>query len=283
MIRIVMLLLIAAGLAGFGTIAWMIMPSDNTAVAAPAPVVAKMSVLVAARQLHPGVLLKPEDVTAREVSEDKLSIGHVLDQADAKRAMIGGMVLRNVAPGDVIRLPTDVLRPADHGFLAAVLTPGARAVTIAVDMVTGTAGLIWPGDRVDLILTQSLDEPVGGQQTPGRKVVAETVLWNTRVIAIDQQLAQGNVSSGVGMEEKMAKTVTIEVTSEHAELVQVATRLGKLSLVVRSADAGPERANRSIGTYAGDVSNALVTQQQRPVANTIKVFPGSGDGREFKF
>ena len=50
----------------------------------------------------------------------------------------------------------DVLRPRDRGFLAAVLAPGTRAVSIAVDPVSGVGGLIWPGDRVDVILTQEI-------------------------------------------------------------------------------------------------------------------------------
>lgn len=278
MIRIAMLLLIAAGIAGFGVIAWLVMPTESATAAAAAPTITRVAVLVAARQLHPGLLVKPEDVTVREVPEEKLSIGHVLDQADNRRALIGGMVLRNLSPGDVIRLPTDILRPADHGFLSAVLTPGSRAVSVAVDLVSGAAGLIWPGDRVDLILTQSLDDP----NTPaGRRVVAETVLWNVRVIAIDQQLAQG--MSGVSGEAAPARTVTLEVSSEHAEHVQVATRLGRLSLVVRSAEPGTAAEAHTNGTYAGDVSNALVAPKGPAAASTIKVFQGSGDGREFKF
>ena len=278
MIRALMLLFIALGVAGFGVIAWLVMPGE-AAVASAVPPVTKMTVLVASRQLRPGLLLKPEDVTARDVPEEKLSVGYVLDQADNKRSLVGGMVMRNLSPGDVLRLPVDVLRPTDHGFLSAVLTPGTRAVTVPVDILSGTAGLIWPGDRVDLILTQTLDDT---NAAPGRRVVAETMLWNVRVIAIDQQLAQG-ATGNIG-EAPPARTVTLETSSEHAEKVQVATRLGRLSLVVRSADAGTAVDTRAGPTYGGDVSGALVSKTPRaPTASTIKVFPGAGEGREFKF
>ena len=278
MIRAVMFLLIAAGVAGFGVVAWMVMPTEAAVAAAPPPV-PRLTVLVAARPLRPGALLKPEDVVPKEVPEDRLSVGHVLDQADAKRALIGGMVLRNLLAGDVIRLPVDVLRPADHGFLAAVLTPGTRAVSIAVDVVSGAAGLIWPGDFVDLILTQTLDDPT---LAVGKRVVAETVMRNVRVIAIDQQLAQG--ITGANGEAVPARTVTIEVSSEHAEHVQVATKLGRLSLVVRSSETGPEVVRRPGGTYAADVSNALpATAAKPPTVGSMKVYGGTGDGREFKF
>ena len=236
-------------------------------------------VIVAARPLRPGTLLKPEDLMPKEVEEDRLSIGHVLDQADAKRALVGGMVLKNLLPGDVIRLPADVLRPADHGFLAAVLTPGTRAVSVAVDLTSGASGLIWPGDFVDLILTQTLDGP---DLAAGKRVVAETVMRNVRVIAIDQQLTLG--ITGANGEAAPARTVTIEVSSEHAEHVQVATKLGRLSLAVRSSETGPEVVRRSGGTYAADVSNALPAQTSKPpVVGSMKVYGGVGDGREFKF
>ena len=75
---------------------------------------------------------------------------------------------------------SDVLRPTDGGFLAAVLAPNHRAVSVAVDAVSGTAGLIWPGDRVDLILTQTNDE---AGVPLGRRTFGETVLRDLRVIA----------------------------------------------------------------------------------------------------
>ena len=278
MIRLAMMLLIACGLAGFGVAVWMLMPSEAAPAAAAVAQVPKVAVFVVAQPLRPGMLLKPEDIAVGEVAEDKLASGSVRDQPDAKKTLVGGVVLRDLAPGDVLRLPLDVLGPADHGFLSAALTPGTRAVTVAVDIVSGTAGLIWPGDRVDLILTQALDDAT---QAPGCRVVAETVMRDVRVIAIDQQLAQ--TTTGKIGEASLARTVTLEVSAEHAEYVQVATRLGKLSLVIRSAVPGPVADTRATGTYGGDVSHALVAQVPHPVNNSIKVFPGTGDGREFKF
>ena len=98
---------------------------------------------------------------------------------------------------------TDVTRSRERGFLSAVLCPGTRAVSIGVDQVSGVAGLIWPGDQVDVILTQEF--------TPadrGRIVTSETILTDVRVIAVDQDIAQG---AGSGTAGKMAATVTFEV------------------------------------------------------------------------
>ena len=69
-----------------------------------------------------------------------------------------GALLRHYLNSGAILTAGDVLHPRERGFLAAVLAPGARAISVGVDAVTGNGGLIWPGDRVDMILTQQLDE-----------------------------------------------------------------------------------------------------------------------------
>ena len=277
MLRAVLLALIALGLGGFAMIAWVVSPAQDQAVAAPAAP-STVAVLTAARAIRPGSMLKPEDIMASEVPLASLPPGYVPSQGNAGRSLIGGMVRRSMAPGDVLRLPLDVVRPADHGFLAAVLTPGTRAVTIGVDVISGTGGLIWPGDRVDLILTQSSTEPL---TAPGRRISAETLLRDVRVIAIDQQLVQGAGSDD--KDQGTARTVTLEVSPSSAETVNVATRLGQISLVVRSAETGPAGKSGPGVTYAGDVTNALPSQSQRQAPGSIKVYGGATDGKEFKF
>ncbi len=190
---------------------------------------AKIAVLAAARPLRAGSLLKPEDLAAKEILVSDRSADMSADTPDARRALSGAMVRRSLSEGEPIRT-SDVMRPGDHGFLAAVLQPGMRAVTVAVDATTGAAGLIWPGDRVDLILTQTIQ---AAAMPLGHRVAAETVLSNVRVIAIDQQLVQG---ADANQTDNQARTVTLEVTQEQAVSVSVATRLGRLSLSVRSAD-----------------------------------------------
>jgi len=274
-IRVALLALIACGLAGFGMIMWMVMPRGDVAVAAVAPV-EKMKVVVIAKGLRPGALLKSDDIAVRDVEHDKLPEGVIMaDDANVRRNLVGAMARRAMVTGDIVA-EADILRPGDHGFLSAVLRPGFRAVTIAVDVLSGAAGLIWPGDRVDLILTQTMDENSGF--AAARRIAAETVLRDVRVIAIDQQVVQGAIS----VDNLPARTITLEVSSASAEQVQIATKLGKLSLAVRSAESGPSD-NKDGTTWAGDVSGALNAHGARPVSTTVKVFQGSGDGKEFKF
>jgi pilus assembly protein CpaB len=276
-LRVAFFLLMAIGLLGFGTVAWISTrpPPAAAASAEPPPPTTKL-VLTAARPVHAGVLLKPEDLASKAVPiTDPAADDANPDNADARRGLVGAMVRRSLDVGDIVR-NGDVMRPGDHGFLAAVLQPGMRAVTIAVDNTTGSAGLIWPGDRVDLILTQTIAEtnlPIG------HRVAAETVLENGRVIAIDQQIMQGAPDS-------QAKTVTLEVTEAQAERISVATRLGRLSLSVRSADNSQRTAQPTTGTnttWAVDVSPALGATAPAPTENVIRVFQGGGDVKEFKY
>ena len=64
----------------------------------------------------------------------------------------------------------DVLRPRDRGFLASVLAPDSRAISINVDAESGVSGLIWPGDYVDVVLTQ-----VNDKADPAHRALSETV------------------------------------------------------------------------------------------------------------
>jgi pilus assembly protein CpaB len=274
-VRIVLFALILTGLAGFGGIAYVMLADQSTAAAAiPAPV--KRAVVTVNKVLKPGSLLKPEDLGSVEMPLDKIPDGAVTDGDDVKRSLVGGLVRHALSANDVLRLPEDALRPTDHGFLAAVLAPGTRAVTVGVDTVSGAAGLIWPGDRVDVILTQTMDDQ---GTAPGRRVAAETMLQDVRVIAIDQQITQGT-----GDTATVAKTVTLEVKPDKVEVVQVGAKLGRLSLSLRSADAGSFVPMPQQTVWAGDVSAALPQQVAKPTPPAaVHVFQGSSDGKEYRF
>jgi pilus assembly protein CpaB len=166
--------------------------------------------------------------------------------------------------------------------LAAVLTPGKRAASVGVDAVTGTAGLIWPGDHVDLILTQQIEDSA----VPlGRRLAAETVLKDVRVIAVDQQMVQGGAST-TGDTSQQSRTVTLEVSPEDVEKVAVATRLGRLSLAVRPVDAGaPVDQKDHAVTYSQDVSTAIGNihkPDEQSASHVLHVYSGTSD-KEYPF
>ena len=217
-------------LTGLGTVAYLSMqPGPET----PAPQRQRIAILVAAGPLRAGSLLQPADLGSAEVDEATEVAGVHRDSADERRSLTGGMIRRTLGQNDPI-MNDDVLRPGDRGFLAAVLAPGTRAVSVAVDAVSGAAGLIWPGDRVDVILTQTIDQP---EQGLGHRVAGETVLADARVIAVDQQLVQGGQASGLLDQHgaPSSRTITLEVDPRDAARIAVATRLGKLQVVLRAA------------------------------------------------
>jgi pilus assembly protein CpaB len=274
-LRIVLVGLLALGLAGFGTVAWLdLHPTKPHAVAVVQPV----EILAAAQFLHAGSLIQPANLTAAAFKPGAVPAGAVKDTPANRSLYTGAMVRQSLAANAPI-LPGAVIRPGDHGFLAAVLHPGMRAVSVGVDAVTGTAGLIWPGDRVDLLLTQSLS---GANLPPGRQVAAETVLSNVRVIATDQRLVQGarsdNKSPG------LARTVTLEVTPEQAERVAVAAHLGPLSLVVRSSQSGGDiRTSPPPPVWGNEVSPALAagTTPTAATPDRIAIYQGPSQKTEF--
>jgi pilus assembly protein CpaB len=274
-LRFALFALMAFGLIGFGLVAWVSThPAAPDGPAAPAMV----AIVTLAHDVRAGSLLKSEDLGGKELPPGQTPEGALKDSVEARRDLVGGMVRHSLSSGDVLRT-ADVMRPGDHGFLAAVLQSGMRAVTVGVDSVSGTAGLIWPGDRVDVILTQSMDD---ASLPAGRRVAAETVLQNVRVIAIDRLLVQG--ADSATPDAQGARTVTLEVTAEQAERVEVAGRIGRLSLTVRAAEqtAAQSRQTETPPIWAGDVSRALVGRPL-PSQSTLRVYQGAADGKEYRF
>jgi pilus assembly protein CpaB len=241
-------------------------------------------VLVAAALLPGGTLLQPTDIVSAPVAAGSIPAGAAIDTPDARSAMVGSMVRTSISQGAPI-LESQIIHPGDHGFLAAVLAPGMRAVTIGVDAVSSADGLIWPGDNVDVLLTQTLNNaPVD------KSIAAEVVLSNIRVIATGSELVKsGAVTSGNASTEAPAQTVTLEVTPDQASRCLVASNLGHLSLIVHSAVAptaqqtAAEAAAAAQPVWAGDVSPALTDTKPAPQISTVHVFEGSPTSEDYSF
>lgn len=223
--------------------------------AAPPPPL-MVSYLVAAHPLPAGTLVRDSDLTVKAVRADQVPLHAITETPTARASLRGALVPRYLDAGAAVTLD-DVLRPRDRGFLATVLAPGTRAVSVPVDAVTGVAGLIWPGDMVDVLLTQQVQ---GDHVAPEKRVLARTILTGIRVIAVDQEIVQG-ATGDVKSAGHVARTVTLEVTPEQAEKLAVGQRLGVLSLAIRplQTDAG-KRANTPV--FGGDISPELRRPQQ---------------------
>ncbi len=251
-------------------------PPQAAAVSAPPPT---EQILVAAVALPGGSLLQPANITSDTILASSQLPGELVDTPANRGALTGSMVRIPLTAGSPI-MDNQVIHPGDHGFLAAVLAPGMRAVTVAVDTVTGANGLIWPGDNVDVLLTQNI-----GGAPYSKSIAAEVVLANVRVIATGATLVK-DASAGAG--GGSLGTVTLEVTPEQASRCVVATNLGKLSLIVHSAQGVQQKAGGAdqpmpAPVWAGDVSPALANSEpMQSQVTTVNVISAGGDG-EFKF
>jgi pilus assembly protein CpaB len=284
-LRAVLISFLVLGFAGLGGVAWVsLRPPPPARVEAPPPP-ARAAFVLAARPLRAGSLIKPDDLRTQDFVIAEAPEGARRDTPDARAELVGAMVRRPLPAGDPVRAE-DVLRPGDRGFLAAVLAPNMRAVSVGVDAVSGAAGLIWPGDRVDVLLTQQINDD---NRPIAVRVSGETVLADVRVIAIDQTLMQGALGEGPEL-GRQVRTVTLEVSSRQAERIAVAMRLGRLALLVRAAEetlfepAGT--AELPPVTWGGDVSQALRGGSQAEPASapqTLQIFQGASRREEFRF
>jgi pilus assembly protein CpaB len=277
--------------------------------------VPKAQVLVATLPLPQGTLLREQDViwqtvaqtqTGQIVRPDAAALEANPELDGQTRASVYGAVLRHeIAAGEPIRRAA-IVKPGERDFLQVVLIPGERAISIPVTTGGASTGLLSPGDRVDVILTQNFKNEGAANAPLTRRSVSETVVESLRVLAIDSPDGL-NPSKPVAAPAAPAaapfgRTVTLEVTPEQAEQINVATELGKLSLTLRSAtdslaSASPTTAPSIVKavaqqvdghvrpTWAGDVSPALTgAAQEKPVAvtpPTVTILRGfKAQGRE---
>lgn len=271
---------LVAALIGVMVFAYSILnPSRHgPSAAAPAAPPPTEQVLTAGAPLPAGSLLQPANIASTTILTSAQQQGELVDNAANRAALIGSMVRIPLGAGTPIT-DDEVIHPGDHGFLAAVLAPGMRAVTVSVDTVTGANGLIWPGDNVDVLLTQDI-----GGAPAAKSIAAEVVLSNVRVIATGATLVK-DASQGAG--GGSLGTVTLEVTPDEASRCLVATNLGRLSLIVHSAQ-GVQKADNAqqpvpAPVFSGDVSPAITASiPDQSQVTTVNVISSGGDG-EFKF
>jgi pilus assembly protein CpaB len=239
-LSIIMVLLLAA--TALGLIAYSMNMPKAQVVEAPvvkvtekAPPPVTVGYFVAAHPLPRGTLARDDDFTVRSVpSSDSVPAGAILDTPDAKIGLRGSLVRNFLDTGSPVT-SKDILRPRERGFLASVLAPDSRAISINVDAASGVSGLIWPGDRVDVVLTQETTA-AADKKSPDQQhgTMSQTVVHNVRVVAIDQEIVQGGRANNAAA-GKVAQTVSLELAADQVKKVTVAAQLGKLSLAVRSA------------------------------------------------
>lgn len=277
---ILALLLLGASAIFFGR-AWLLAqtqpPAPQPVVEAPKPVATL--VLVAKSDIPIGTFLREDLVGWQAWPNDSLDPNYMVQgQNDPRtqapydpKTLVGTVARLSISAGQPIT-NARIVHPGEQGFLAAALKPGMRAITVGISEVSGIAGLAFPGDRVDLLLTHEVDSGGGG-----KRHASETVLENIRVLAIDQSLNHQVDTTKTPGPTVVGRTATIEVSPKQAEMVAVAGTLGSLSLSLRSlasTEGGttitdirdiPDPDRGTTFTMDTDVSRVMAVAPPRPV------------------
>lgn len=215
--------------------------------AAAAPVVpVGPKILVAKKALPVGTIVDADSLTWQPWPKELVQGAYYTEgQPDANvQKLLGTVVRYQITAGQPLTRGA-LVGPEDRGFLAAALGPGMRAVTVPVNAATGVAGFVFPGDHVDLVLTQQV---AGGGDGPPLKV-SETIVRNVRVLATDQRFTDKDEDGKTQV--KTFNNVTMEVTPKIAEKISVAQSVGTLSLSLRSIADDTSDLEREVA--AGDI------------------------------
>ena len=250
-------------------------PQQVTGQVAP-PVEEQIEVLSAAGNLPPGTLIQASDLAWQpwpkaNLSDSFVSKPHDMpgDQSTALMNTIAGSVVRlGIGKGQPI-VAGAIIKPGEKGFLAAILAPGKRAMTINISSSTGGAGLIVPGDRVDVLLSQAVKfKQKTGEESDRR--ATETYIPDLRLIAVDQKV---NVDP---KEPIVGRTATLEVTPHQAEMLALGEDLGRMSLSLRSVQSDP---TDSLGrTVVWDYLASMALGGESGKVSVPEIVRGGGGG-----
>ncbi|MEE2690500.1 MAG: Flp pilus assembly protein CpaB [Pseudomonadota bacterium] len=210
-----------AAVAGFG--AFFLMMTNRPqqqAVQVVEPLKEKtVRVLVAAKDFQRGERLGADTTKWVAWPEKALSPSFITEESGAAANDLDQAVARTLIVSGEPVIEQKIVRAGATGLMAAILTPGMRAVTQRVSPETAAGGFILPGDRVDILHTN----------TGGEKAYTKTIFENVRVLAIDAQYAEASESANVP-----GSTVTLEFSPEDAEAFVTARSYGNISLALRS-------------------------------------------------
>lgn len=220
-------------------------------------------VLVAQRALPVGTIITADSVSFQEWPKEMVRDAYFLDGEADMNKLLGTVVRYPITAGQPVTQGA-LVAPGDRGFLAAALGPGMRAVTINVSAKTGVGGFIFPGDHVDLLLTQTVSGQGDGQSLK----TAETFLRNVRVLATDQS-TETTVEDGKTV-VRAFRTVTLEVTPKIAEKIEVAQTIGTISLSLRSLADNQSELDQAVASGAFKVpAGASREQEAKMIADAM--------------
>jgi pilus assembly protein CpaB len=220
-------------------------------------------VLVAQRGLPVGTIITQDAIGYQAWPKDMVDQAYFVEGQSDITKMLGTVVRHPITAGEPVTRGA-LVAPGDRGFLAAALGPGMRAVTVPVSAKTGVGGFVFPGDRVDLMLTQTVKSDDG----PPLKT-SETILQNLRVLATDQSTETTHTPDGKTV-VRAFRTVTLEVTPRIAEKVAVSQTIGTLSLSLRSIADDKAELEKAIASGNVDIpTGASKSEEEQYLRSAI--------------
>lgn len=221
------------------------------------------SVVVAASDFSPGTPIHKEYlkvVAWPKTSVPQGSFANVDDVFVGARIESDRIALKNIGADEPI-LKTNVSGFGERAILSRQVSAGMRALAIPVNDVSGVAGFVLPGDRVDILLTRQVGNDNDNRST-------EIILQNITILGIDQENDQTRERPEV------ARTATVEVTPEQAQKLALAQQVGTLSLALRGASAVEQIPSSRITT--GDLASTG-PEREGPESPSVRIHYGSGE------
>lgn len=191
--------------------------------------VSETKVLVARRDLRVGDMVSEADMEWAPWPEQNVVRGYATeeDNPEALEQYVGSIVRVPIYDREPMLAQKLVLK-SDTGTMAALLSPGMRAISVEISTESASGGFILPNDRVDVILTHEVEVQTSDSVT--ERTATETILQNVRVLAIDQIFNKEEDDETASV---IGNTATLEVTAREAELIALGQRMGTLSLSLR--------------------------------------------------
>ncbi len=233
-----LIILAVAAIAAIGALLLIRGMNANSAPEEESAPVAGGYVLVATREIGQGVALSSGDLAWRLFPEESVGEQFVTQEArpEALTELQGAVTRRTFLAGEPVTEGSIVL-PDGRGFMAAVLEPGYRAVSVEVDPATAAGGFIQPNDRVDVVLTQKID--VESESGSGEAIRSSIILTDVRVLALDEHTQPQ--TSGDGPQRLEPTVAVLELNQGDARRLAQADMAGDISLALRSVaqETGP--------------------------------------------
>ena len=210
------------------------------------PAIKEVSVYVAARDIPIGSVVDANMLTTRPWPEHLVVEGFVVG-AEQGRRIINTVVRAPFKRNEPIN-SAKLINPDDPNFMAGELSAGMRLVTMGSDEISAVAGFVFPGDRVDVLVTHNVLREgfsesdlmeSGASGADMTEEVVETLLRDVRVLAIDQRSTAG-VDDGDGV--VVPRSISLEVTPQDAQRLRLAEEIGRVSLALRSVQEAQDSA-----------------------------------------